>query len=111
MFNEWQDRISKIPRTCKTLTEDQWIEAVKYFDGCAICGSESIDTRGYFIPFKYGGRYCNWNIIPMCEKCATNAKRTPGYFLVSRPVDMLKIIDYLEERIDAALNGDADTKQ
>ena len=110
MFNEWRDLILKIPKNYPTLTEAQWMEAVKYFNGCAICGSESIDTRGYFIPFKSGGRYCDWNVIPMCEKCATNAKTTPGYFLVSRPVDMLKIVDYLEERIDAALRRDAEAK-
>jgi hypothetical protein len=103
MHDAWVERIKKIPRNYPTLTEAQWLEAVRHFNGCALCDDESVDTRGYFIPFVRGGRYCNWNIIPVCYKCALKARALPNYFLWDRPKDLLKIIDYLEERIDEAL--------
>lgn len=69
LFNKWLYDVSKIQKPYTTLTEDQWLEACKYFKGCAYCGKPDIDARSMFIPFKHGGRYCNWNIIPSCESC------------------------------------------
>lgn len=102
-YNEWVEKISKIPKDYPTLTEDQWMEAVKHFNGCALCKSDDVDTRGYFIPFKNGGRYCDWNIIPVCDKCATEIRLNPNYFKNRRPAGLMDIVDYLEVRIDAAL--------
>lgn len=102
IYNEWIESIRKIPKNYPTLTEEQWMEAVKHFGGCALCKDESIDARGYFIPFKLGGRYCDWNIIPVCAECATTARRNPNYFLWSRPAGLMDVIDYLEVKINNA---------
>jgi hypothetical protein len=67
------------------LTEQQWIEACRFFGGCAICGSEHIDTRGFFIRFKDGGRYAVWNILPLCSNCNTLHKRQPNLFITLDP--------------------------
>lgn len=107
IYAELLEKISRIPRTYPTLTETQWLQAVKHFNGCALCESESVDTRGYFIPFKKGGRYCDWNIIPICEKCAIRPKKNPNYFLNRRPTGLINIITYLEEKIDEAIRKDA----
>lgn len=73
-LEQWLDKIKKIPTPYSTLTEEQWIEACKYFGGCAMCGSDDISTRLMFVDYKDGGRYCAWNIIPACEECATMRK-------------------------------------
>jgi len=112
-YKEWLDRINAIPRSYPTLTEKQWLEACRYFKGCAICGSEDIESRGFFISFDLGGRYCNWNVIPLCDKCsghfATNKnpyrtarfmdRRTVGSNYANR--DRLdNILKYLGEKIN-----------
>lgn len=77
-YEEWLEKIST--QSLKTLTEAQWMEACRYFGGCAYCGNDQIDARSMFIPFKNGGRYCSWNIIPACEKCETSVKIEPNPF-------------------------------
>ena len=57
------------------------MEACTHFNGCAYCGGDNIDARSMFIQFKDGGRYCNWNIIPACERCETSRKSSPNPFL------------------------------
>ena len=103
IYNEWLKKIAQVPKDYPTLTEKQWMEAVKHFGKCAICGDESIDTRGLYIPFKSGGRYCDWNVIPICSKCAQKAKSNYNYFLYDRPPGLIGIIDYLEPRLEAAI--------
>lgn len=80
-YKAWLSSISEIPKPYTTLTESQWIEACRYFGGCAYCGSLDIDARSMFIPFSDGGRYCDWNIIPACEKCATARKAITNPFM------------------------------
>lgn len=63
-----------------TLTEDEWLKACRYFGGCALCGSEYISTRHYFIPFREGGKYTAYNIIPVCEECTLTLKRVKNPF-------------------------------
>lgn len=65
----------------KPMTEQQWIEACRYFDGCAICGAEEIEVREFFIPFQQGGRYTAWNMFPMCGKCAVHTKSSGNPFI------------------------------
>lgn len=112
-YAEWLERIKLIPKDYPTLTEKQWYEAVQYFNGCALCENERVDTRWYFIPLKSGGRYCDWNIIPVCEKCATKIRRNYNYFLWERPVGLENTVKYLEEKINGAIaknteNADGD---
>lgn len=71
-FNKWCERLKGI-RT-HTLTEAEWLEACGHFGGCALCDNEDISARGYFIAFEDGGRYNACNVIPLCEKCATDIK-------------------------------------
>ncbi len=80
-YKEWLKKISKLPYPSPTLTEEQWLEACKHFGGCAYCGDANIDSRSMFIPFKAGGRYCVWNIVPACERCETVRKSDPNPFL------------------------------
>lgn len=106
VYQEWLDKIKLIPKNYPTLTEEQWLKTVKHFNGCAMCGSEEVDTRQYFIPFKNGGRYCDWNVIPVCTNCAIKNNRYTefNYFLKEpRPVGLTKTIEYLEEKINEAL--------
>ena len=52
-----------------TLTEQEWHKTCVHFNGCALCGNEYVTNRGYFIPFKSGGKYCVHNIVPLCDEC------------------------------------------
>lgn len=116
-LTEWLDKIHDIPTPYTTLTEDQWLEACKHFGGCAYCGSPEIESRAMFITFKRGGRYCDWNIIPSCERCQTVLKTddNPFRYMDSRlycwkgsPLakngfsleNLQKIVDYLGSKID-----------
>lgn len=103
VYNEWVAKVKRIPADYPRLTEAQWLAAVKHFNGCALCQSETVDTRWYFIPFKEGGRYCDWNIIPVCDKCAVKIRITPNYFLYERPAGLIKILDYLEDKVNGAI--------
>lgn len=71
-YRSWLELITAAP--FKPLTEEQWLAACRYFGGCALCNNSSIDSRSYFIPYKVGGRYTAWNILPLCEKCETDLK-------------------------------------
>lgn len=115
-FQAWLEKIEAIPKPYATLTEEQWLEACTHFGGCAYCGKPDIDARSMFIPFKLGGRYCAWNIVPSCERCEASYKATENPFKrmdeirrrdKNRPTKKLglnlenlkKITEYLEERM------------
>lgn len=104
VYNEWLEKIKLVPDKYPRLTEEQWMEAVKHFGKCALCGDESIDARGYFVPFKLGGKYCDWNIIPICSKCALKTRQNYNYFITDRPPGLVDIITYLEVRLEKAIN-------
>lgn len=117
-FDEWLHVISKVPLPARTLTQDEWLEACAYFGKCAVCSSEEIAARSFFVTFKFGGRYANWNIIPVCEKCATSLVHQQNPFIhyhtwlnfniKKRGVtsDTIKnITAYLRPRLEAASNG------
>lgn len=107
-FEAWCAKIQAVPKDYPTLTTEQWLEACAYFGGCAICGDESIDSRVYFVPFSAGGRYCDWNVIPLCMNCTTHYKQNANPFIrLEKPADrqaIKKIIQYLEVRLNAASN-------
>lgn len=107
----------KVPKNYPTLTEDQWLAACRYFDGCARCHSDEIDTRGFFISAKLGGRYCDWNVIPLCEKCANAWDLTISVFRNAEHRDharrttehrecMKKIVEYLGGKLDDAIRNE-----
>ena len=114
-FDEWLSKVHSVPADYPTLSEAQWIDACRFFGGCARCGSADIDTRGFFISRANGGRYCDWNIIPLCEKCAGIWNLDKNQFLytvtksyTSKRLDfqdqLKKIKQYLEAKLDAAVS-------
>ena len=110
-FAAWTGQLRAIKT--HTLTEDEWMEACRHFGGCALCGADSIDARGYFIRFEDGGNYNACNVIPLCDKCATALKYQSNPFRQMNPyinrslavwrglsVDRLnKVAEYLQEKI------------
>lgn len=112
-FAEWLE-LTTLP--FKPMTDAQWLETCAYFDGCAICGSEHIESRGFFLPFKEGGRYASWNMFPMCGTCATRTRSVKNPFRwVDNSVGTAKlsgltpergrkIIEYLTKQIEEASN-------
>lgn len=84
-----------------------------------MCNSDNIDARGFFIPFKEGGQYCNWNVIPLCDKCATRLRVQVNPFIkyhttlnkrlksTQANADALldRIVNYLQPRLEEAMNG------
>ena len=70
------------------------MRACRHFNGCAKCGDETIDARGFFISFKNGGRYCDWNIIPLCSKCAAD------WSLDKNPFKLAMTRDHREKSFD-----------
>jgi hypothetical protein len=114
-YNDWKARIAKVPKNYPTLTEDQWMAACRHFGGCAQCGSENIEARGFFVAFKDGGRYCDWNVIPMCDRCAADWKLCPNPFRAARQRDnagrsfnlrecLTEIVSYLGGKLDVAVS-------
>lgn len=112
-FDDWVAKVRQVPKSYPALTEAQWLEACRHFDGCARCGSGDIDTRGFFIGASLGGRYCDWNIIPLCEKCASRWDLTKSVFRYTERIDertkdkdlrgcLEKIVDYLGGKLDDA---------
>lgn len=110
MKYSFTDRISKIPKPYKFLTEKEWYQTCSYFNGCALCGADEISTRAFFIPFKDGGRYCAWNVIPLCEECTTRSAKAKVSPFSLRPnkyynPERIKIIsDYLSTKFKEILN-------
>ena len=111
VYQEWLDKVKQVPADYPKLTEAQWMETVKHFGRCALCQNEEIDARGYFIPFKDGGRYCDWNVIPLCTDCATTLKTNLNWFLCAkRPAGLTDTIDYLEVKLNAAIKKSEDIR-
>ena len=79
-YTAWLDLINKIPKPYKFLTETQWLEACRFFNGCALCNNKEVTTRGFFIQHSAGGKYCDWNTLPLCEQCATRLNIQPNPF-------------------------------
>lgn len=109
MYNDWLAKVQEVPKSYPTITESQWLEACSYFNGCALCDTDQIDTRFYFIKFDKGGRYCDWNVLPVCDRCAVSVKGLKNPF---RPLTdgnlyavprLDKIVSYLEPRLNKAL--------
>lgn len=60
-------------------TDQDWENAVRFFNGCAICGRPAEVHMKYF-PQNMNGYYVPWNVLPMCCDCASihNRARLPG---------------------------------
>lgn len=115
MHQEWLDKVRRVPKDYPTLTEEQWLDACAYFDGCARCGNKEIDARGFLISPKLGGRYCDWNVIPLCEKCANTWDLELSIFRHAEHRDhvtraniyrecLKNIVEYLGGKLNEAIN-------
>lgn len=116
-FAAWTKQLSSI--TTHTLTEDEWLECCSYFGGCALCNSDQIDARGYFIRFEDGGKYNACNVIPICDKCATAIKYQSNPFRQMNPLinrnlatsrgysveKLEKVASYLQSKIGGIVDG------
>lgn len=122
VFDDWIAAIASIPKTYPTLTERQWLDACTYFDGCAKCGNKAIDTRGFFIGAELGGRYCDWNIIPLCERCAGSWDIKANVLMATVTRDhkehsrdyrkrLAKILTYLGGKLDAASGSSSEHEE
>lgn len=110
-YEDWKQRIARVPKNYPTLTEDQWLKACRHFGGCAKCGDESIDSRGFFITFSEGGRYCDWNIVPVCARCAAETVIQPNPFRLAmlrdnaaRSFDRRQCLDRITEYLGGILD-------
>lgn len=57
-------------RTNKPRARADLSVALKYFGGCAYCGSEDVEIqRDHFVPFSRGGDDTADNIVPACRAC------------------------------------------
>lgn len=77
LYARWQE-LTKSP--FKPMKEAEWLKICAFFDGCAICGHEHIDSREFFLSPKFGGKYAAWNMFPLCGKCAVLARRIENPF-------------------------------
>lgn len=110
MCNKWIEECNKLK--FKALTEEQWLEACAHFGGCVYCDYTYIEARGYFIPYALGGRYTAWNIIPMCEECATRIYKQPNPFMryLKRPWLIEPIQAYLKKKMEEAYDEQRNEK-
>ena len=102
-FNAWLAMISKVPKPIRTLTQEEWIRACVHFGKCAVCRNESIDARAFFIHFALGGRYAEWNVIPVCEKCAIALRRQQNPF-ISYPDNVMHVVKYLQPILERTVS-------
>lgn len=120
LFYAWLEKVRKVPKDYPTLTEEQWLVACRHFDGCARCHNKIIDTRGFLISAKLGGRYCDWNVIPLCEKCANTWDLEQSIFMNAERRDhaarsteyrecLAKIVDYLGGKLDDAIRAEEES--
>jgi hypothetical protein len=116
----WQDWISKVPKDYHTLTEEEWQSVLEYFDyKCAFCQMQDFELRGMFLTVNQGGRYCNWNVIPVCSECVRRPKDKNPFRFMDRTATsnrsiaykrryskkkLSKIIEYLEPILLVAAN-------
>lgn len=123
-YDVWQERIAAVPKDYHTLTEDEWHDVVDYFDGkCAFCQNHDFTQRGLFMLVSQNGRYCNWNVIPICDECIVRPKHKSPFRFMNQAYTgpksttrirgyntekLNKIIQYLEPKLlEAMASGDA----
>ena len=131
-FKQWLEKVKQVPKNYPALTEAQWLEACNFFNGCARCSNEEIDARGFFVGREQGGRYCDWNVIPLCTKCAKMWRLDKSMFVYAYHKDSMKgdkryrplgasdsktefqdslekLVSYLEVRLNNAIRFSEDT--
>lgn len=121
-FEVWQEWIARVPDDYHTLTEDEWKSVVAYFDNkCAFCQLNDYTVRGMFLTFDQGGRYCDWNVVPLCDVCTVRPKNKNPFRFMDKiatgssavqhkrqysKLKLDKIVKYLEPKLLAAARID-----
>lgn len=72
-------------REQKILTDNEWYELCRHFDGCAMCNSEYSDTKAVIIKPVDGGKLTRHNVLPMCSKCFSIADKFTNMFASFHP--------------------------
>ena len=63
-------RKRRLARGVQDLTDDQWINLLAAWVGCAYCGSTDVPLqRDCVLPISRGGRYTVTNVVPACASC------------------------------------------
>lgn len=93
----------------KPMTEAEWLQTCKFFNGCALCGDSHIEVRKFLINFEKGGSYSVGNVLPMCNKCAGDVelKGSLARYAVARlnrhskfdSNRLKKIIEYFKKKV------------
>lgn len=63
----WRESMLSAPP--RPLNTKAWIRACAEFNGCAICGFETISEKLLVVPPLYGGRLYTYNVLPACRSC------------------------------------------
>lgn len=50
-------------------TSEEYESAVKFFDGCAFCGTRDVKRMDHLVPVKKHGDFIRNNVVPACQKC------------------------------------------
>ena len=101
-WHDWRNKMFSAPP--RPLKEEDWLQMCSVFNGCAICGSESIDEKLLVVPTYLGGKLYTYNVIPACSFCTDRIRQSqlsnplkPFYTL--KGIDaakVSKIFNYLE---------------
>ena len=62
-----------------TLTEEQWLRTLAYFDNCCTyCGLRNTPLeQDHIVPLSMGGAYVANNIVPACKRCNSSKNNMP----------------------------------
>lgn len=103
-YDNWLERIN-VP--APQLKEPEWLRACSFFNGCALCAEEAIESRTFFIPYTVGGKYTAWNIFPTCGPCgeAVRERKDDNIFLwlykkKYKPAYVHRLTEYLSQALD-----------
>lgn len=105
LYNIIVDKVALKKLPFRALRDEEWIRTCIHFDGCVMCGADRIDSKMYFIPFRKGGRYTPYNMLPICDKCSEYLYRSKynedpiGFFVRNRD-KLPPIVSYLEGVLD-----------
>ena len=63
-------RRRRVASRVNDLTDQQWIDLMEAWGGCAYCGAEEPALqKDTMLPVSRGGRYTIDNVVPACRSC------------------------------------------
>lgn len=94
-FGRWKKLLAEQLRD--PMSPSDWNATVAYFNGCAFCGDPVVTTRIPFVDMTDGGYYAEWNILPVCDSCATFRKKYRNPFKCFRYADYKRFREQNED--------------